>query len=115
MNAHDDLFAYAERLKERGMLLASDSEERHNPGFGAMALQTIRKVALRQPTVHVDDVLEACPVRPRHPNAWGAVWSRAQRTGIIRRTAELRRCKTDPGKHAHAYPVYASLLFGRIQ
>jgi hypothetical protein len=46
---------------------------------------------------------------PRHPNAWGAVWHRAIRDGVIRRSGEFRESR-DPRKHRHCYPVYVSQL-----
>ena len=79
--------------------------------FAAIAYAAIVTVAKRQATVHVDDVLAECSARPRHPNAWGGVWMRAIRAGVIERSGELQHCRVDRGKHAHAYPVYRSCLF----
>lgn len=99
--------------RDAGMDAALVAEENHAPGFAAVAYGTIVSIARRQATVHVDDVLAACEVRPKHHNAWGSVWARAIREGVIRRSGEVRLCRTDKRKNAHAYPVYRSRLFGR--
>jgi hypothetical protein len=106
-----DLFAWAETLKLAGMSRAAEAEERRHPGFQAAAVELIRSIAAKQQSVHIDDVLTASELRPHHPNAWGAVWSRAIREGIIAKTGQRRRCRTDAGKHAHDYPVYRSLIW----
>jgi hypothetical protein len=106
-----DLFAWAEALKKRGMDRAAEAEERRSPGFQTAAVALIRSIAEQQPTVHVDDVLAASTLEPRHHNAWGAVWSRAIKEGVIAKTGQHRRCKSDTKKHAHDYPVYRSLVF----
>src|SRR4051794_26046745 len=106
-----DLFAWAEALKRAGMERAALAEERKHPGFQSAAVELIRSIAEKQLSVHIDDVLAACELRPHHPNAWGAVWSRAIREGIIAKTGQRRRCKFDAGKHAHDYPVYRSLIW----
>lgn len=96
----------ADRQRDRGMALAAHAE---GPDFATAAYMAIRAVALRQITVHVDDVRRQCLLQPAHPNAFGAVWMRAIREGLIAPTGQ-RRKSTDPKKHAHQYPVYASLI-----
>jgi len=85
------------------------SAEARQPELSLGSFAAIVRIAKRQATVHVDDVLRECHVRPKHFNAWGAVWMRAIRTQIIEHTGELRPCRTDGGKHRHNYPVYRSL------
>ncbi len=104
-----DLFSFrdAQTLRDQGLAQAAANA----PIFSALALQAIEAIARRQPQVHIDDVLSAGVTAPAHPNAWGAVWLKAIRKGFIMRTAATRPCKTDRKKHAHAYPVYASLIF----
>ena len=101
----------ATHLRDTGMALASEAQEAKTPGFSAHAYAAIVLVARRQPTVHVDDVLATCEAQPEHANAWGAVWARAIRDGVIRRSGEVRLCRSDPRKHRHAYPVYKSSLY----
>jgi hypothetical protein len=107
-----DLVELAEHLRDRGMTLASNAEAFHRPEFAEVAYGAICAVARRQPTVHVDDVLRQCLIEPDHPNAFGAVWMRAIRDGVIERTGQYRK-STDPKKHAHVYPVYRSLILMR--
>jgi hypothetical protein len=83
-----------------------------SPYFAAAAYAAIVAVAKRQATVHVDDVLAECSAQPHHFNAWGGVWMSAIRNGVITRTGMLQQCRVDRGKHAHAYPLYRSCLFG---
>lgn len=107
--ADADLFAFAEAQASRD---AGTAQAAGNaPVFSAHALAVIESIARRQSEVHVDDVLLAGVPVPAHPNAWGAVWLSAIRKGFILRTATPRPCKTDRKKHAHQYPVYASLIF----
>lgn len=104
--------AVAEVRRDAGMQVAAEAEAAEQPGFKALAYATILRLAREQLTVHIDDVLAACPVRPRHPNAWGAVWMQAIREGVIVRTGEMRH-STDPRKNKHLYPVYRSLVQGQ--
>jgi hypothetical protein len=103
-----DLFDYAESVRRRdeGMRLAAA----HSPRFADEAFEAIKRVALRQVHVHVDDIIAECTARPAHPNAWGQVWTRAIREGVIQRTNQTRPSR-DPAKHAHRYAVYFSLIF----
>jgi hypothetical protein len=43
------------------------------------------------------------------PNAYGAVWQRAIRSGLLAKTGRTRPSR-QPGKNAHEYPVYRSLV-----
>lgn len=104
-------FNLSQRRRERGMGLAADAEDREQPDFGEVAFATIRAIAQRKQTVHVDDVLEECPLAPHHPNAWGAVWMRAIRQKIIVHSGTVRPCRTDTKKNAHQYPVYRSMIY----
>lgn len=106
-----DLFDFAARRRDIGMGRAADAEDRDQPSFGDTAFEAIKAIAERQDTVHVDDVLQNCTVRPHHHNAWGAVWMRAIKANLIRRTGAVRPCMTDPKKNGHNYPVYESLIF----
>jgi hypothetical protein len=79
--------------------------------FGEVAYAAICHVARRQVEVHVDDILRHCKVQPSHPNAWGAVWLKAIKEGILLRTGTVKPCLSDPLKHKHNYPVYRSGVF----
>ena len=107
-----DLFAWADgaALRDSGMAAAGEAQERDAPGWAERAYQAIRIVARRDPEVHVDDVLAIFREQPAHPNAWGSVWQRAVRDGVISRTGRLRETR-DRRKHRHQYPVYQSEIF----
>ena len=98
-------------LRDDGMALAAEAEDRSSPEFRDIAYRAILNVASRQPTVHIDDVLAECKIRPLHPNAWGSVWTRAIKAGIIRSSGISRRCAVDIKKRKHVYPVYESTIF----
>ena len=101
----------AMRSRDVGMIEAEFAETLVNPDFAEVAYAAICHVARRQLEIHVDDVLRFCKVKPSHPNAWGAVWMRAIKDGVIARTGTVRPCLSDPVKRVHNYPVYRSGLF----
>ena len=101
------LLDYGERLKRDGMARAECAQEFAAPGSNEYAFQELVKVARRQSTVHADDLRH---VSLERPNAWGAIWRRAMRENIIKRTNEVRPC-ADPRKHRHASFLYASLIY----
>lgn len=97
-------------LKLEGMSIASDAQDKHKPGWSDRAYEAIVAIANSKEYVHVNDVLKIFTERPKHFNAWGGIWSRAIRNRVIRPTG-MRRCCNDKRKHAHASPVYQSLIF----
>lgn len=110
-----DLFEFARdlearQLRERGMALAANAQDRAEPSWSDTAFDAIVTVARRQTNLHVDDIIKRVS-QPAHHNAWGAVWMRAIKRGVIAAT-DQRRPSSDPKKHAHKYPVYRSLIVG---
>lgn len=105
-----DLFAYAEakRRRDEGMSLASTAQGQQ---WSDLAYAAIEAIARRQFYVHIDDVLRANVPQPERPNAWGSVWMRAIRNGIIQRSIETRPCTVDRKKNAHRYSVYFSRIY----
>lgn len=109
-----NLFEYAERaaqLRDTGMALARIAQDDKAPEWAALAYEAILKAARSKETVHVDDVLAIFKVVPHHPNAWGSVWMRAIKAGVIERTGMVRPCLSDTGKHKHQYPIYRSMVY----
>ena len=107
----DHLALEAARRRDVGMIDAEFAETLTGSTFSEVAYAAICHVARRQCEVHVDDVLRYCRIQPSHHNAWGAVWTRAIKDGTLMRTGRVRPCESDPAKHKHQYPVYASGLF----
>ncbi len=103
----------AVRRRDVGMVEAEFAEALTGSDFSEVAYAAICHVARRQSEVHVDDVLRFCKVKPSHPNAWGQIWLRAIRDGVILKsdTDRFRPCMSDPAKHAHSYRVYSSGVF----
>lgn len=99
--------------RDAGMALAELAQVMENPDFSTEALNAIRRVARRQETLFVDDVLAECKVKPSHPNAWGMVWVRAIKERVIIATNQVKHSR-DPAKHRHAYRVYRSLQYRRV-
>jgi hypothetical protein len=109
-----DLFAWSEgaELRDRGMAIAEAAQERDDPGARHRKLEDLRAIALRQPTVHFNDLYAVNTEKLSHPNAMGAIWREASHPsrGFLAMTDETRHC-ADPLKHAHRSPVYQSLIY----
>jgi hypothetical protein len=103
-------FAKARLQRDAGMATAAAAE---GAEFAIEAYATLLKIARRQPTVHVDDVLAAMRIRPQHPNSWGRVWVEALRNKVIEPSGATKLCQFDARKNAHRYPVYRSLIYGK--
>ena len=83
-----------------------------DPVWREAAYLALQGLARTRSEVHVDDLYATCAWRPPRPNAWGAVWQRALREGLLVKTGRSRPTRL-PEKHAHDYPVYRSLIFRR--
>ena len=114
MKASPDLFDHAEQVaalrRDTGMALATAAQDAREPGWSDHAYAAILTVARRQEELFVDDVLAEITRKPAHHNAFGAVWMRAIRSGVIARTGRVKP-SADPAKHSHQYPIYRSCLF----
>ena len=91
--------------RDIGMAKASRSEQ-----WAVAAYAAIVRLAKQQAEVHVDDVLCSFSLRPHHYNAWGAIWLKAVREGVLENTGRMRQT-AHRKKHAHQYPIYRSLIF----
>lgn len=97
----------AVKLRDEGMAQAAS----HAPRFSDAAYAAIERIDRRQLVLFTDDLTDELKgLKPQHPNAFGAVWMRAIRAGLIQRTTETRASR-DPAKHSHACPIYFSLVF----
>jgi hypothetical protein len=103
----------AEELRNRGMSLAETKNAFLCPLWSERAYAAIVRIARRQATVHVDDVLREFTEKPSSANAWGSVYMRCIRERLIVHSGEVRPCTVDPTKHLHRSPVYASLIYKR--
>ena len=110
MSTQPDLFSdYGARLRDAGMATAAEAQASESPRWADLAFDAIKRLALRQAEIHVDDVLMVFPLEPAHANSWGSVWQRAIRAGLIMHSGRVRPT-TDPRKHFHNCPVYSSLI-----
>lgn len=97
-------------LRDEGMAAAAEAQDRASAMWTERAYRAIVAVARKQSTVHVDDVLVEFHDIPTHPNAWGQVWRRALKSGVLGDDVVGMRTSDDPLKHRHRYPVYRSLM-----
>lgn len=102
--------AIAERRRDRGIGLAAEAQDRSVPDWGERAYEAIARLAEVQAEIHVDDVLRVFMTKPEHPNAWGSVWQRAIRDGLIERTGRVKP-SADAKKNSHNYPIYRSAAY----
>ena len=101
-----------EKLRDEGMQHAEDAQARDSAGWSERALDAVRKVATWQALLDSDDVRKAFTEQPKHPNAWGSVWSKAVRRGWIEEAVgEPRRASTSARQHAHKLTPYRSLIW----
>lgn len=100
-------------LRDIGMIEAEFAEALTGSDFAEVAYAAICHVARRQSELHVDDILKFCTVKPSHYNAWGAVYMRAIKDGVIINTGRVRQCLSDPLKRRHSSPIYRSGIFHR--
>lgn len=81
-----------------------DRVEATHPDFVARLRAAAKAHALRHGTVHIDDIRRmaaALGLRPRHPNAWGAVF-RGPGWGKVG-----ERASAIPSNHGHVSPLWA--------
>jgi len=99
--------------RDVGMVTAEFAEALTGSNFSEVAYAAICHVARRQCEVHVDDILRYIKIKPAHFNAWGGVWRRAIKDGVLLKAPNdpHRPCLSDPAKHAHSYRVYQSGVF----
>lgn len=101
-----DLLSYGQKQRDKGMSRAESAQERDRPGSIEEAFNALVSIAHRQAEIHANDLRH---VKLERFNAWGSIWQRAVREGIIARTDRVRPC-VDPKKAAHLSPVYRSLV-----
>lgn len=97
-------------LRDAGVAAAEKAQDKADPVWKELAYAALLRVAERQAWVHRDDVAAECGLSPHHPNAWGAIWMKALRAGVLVDKGRSRKT-TDKGKHVHRYPLYYSMRF----
>jgi hypothetical protein len=101
-----DLMAGRER-RDAGMELAQAAQ---GTAWSVYCYGLLEGLARHLPELHTDDLARVIEWHPAHFNAYGAVWSRAIRSGLLAKTGRSRPSK-QRGKNAHEYPVYRSLVY----
>lgn len=98
-------------LRDAGMERAAIAQQLFDPEWDKIVDAAIKRIARRQPTVHVDDLdREGVPEAP-HFNAMGSVWRRAILMHVIKPSGDWLPCTVDPAKHMREARVYTSCLY----
>jgi hypothetical protein len=97
-------------LRDAGVAAAARAQDKADPVWKELAYAALLRVAERQAWVHRDDVAAECGLSPHSANAWGAVWLKAVRQGVLVDRGRSRRT-ADPRKHAHKYTLWYSMRF----
>lgn len=99
-------------LKDHGMLLASEAEDRERAWWRHHALERLRDLAELSEFLDSDDLRDWGVEEPKHPNAWGSVWQKAVKEGWIEEAVGQQRRKSQrPTAHASKMTVYRSLIW----
>jgi hypothetical protein len=91
-----------------------DAEARRNPGWSQMALDEIRYTARELEYFTSDDVRAFIAAEPESPQAWGPVYRKAMKLGLMEVAPERGKVKsTLKTQHSHRIDWYRSLIFSR--
>lgn len=101
-----------EQLVQEGISRATEAQARKNLMWMVRAYNTILTVARTQSTVHIDDIYSIFDEKGDHPHAWGGLWRKAVKDGVIESTGMYRKTVVRAKEHhASISPVYRSLLY----
>lgn len=104
---------FARAQANEGMARALEHAESDVPQWGETALQWLRRYAESHQEFPGWFVTDSAALDPTFPTpadgrAWGAVWTKAQRLGIVRDSGKQAR---HPHRHASRAIVWASLVY----
>lgn len=105
--------AAARAAADVGIALALDKAERECEGWSSMALNFLRAYATRHAEfpgffVTMASALDPNFPQPANEKAWGAIWRKAARLGIVK---DSGKTMPHPKRHACKAIVWASLIF----
>lgn len=107
-----DLFDYAERQARAGMKRAAENAP---AGWPALAYAFLVRFAREHETFISEDVSAASKraglVQPPTDRAWGSIYRRAAKAGVIRQDGTGRSSR----RHASICPRWRSLVFKPLQ
>ena len=103
----------ARAARDQGMALALDKAEREHEGWSSIALNFLRKYAAENAEFPGYFVTMASGLDPEFPQpgnekAWGSVWRKAAKLGIVR---DSGKTMPHPKRHACKAIVWKSLLY----
>ena len=105
-------YEIARRQRDEGMDRALDKAERDVPKWGDLALDWLRRYAETHEEFPGWFVTQGAELDPNFPKAkgqaWGAIWVRAQKAGIVRDSGKRM---PHPRRHGCPAVVWTSLVF----
>lgn len=100
------------RRKALGMRLASDSQDAEDPEWAGDALSAVEKTAHMYEYFDPDNVRETGIREPHDPHAWGSVYQKARKIGLIEDAYDRPPRKSiRPIMHAGRLQRYHSLVW----
>lgn len=101
-----------ERRKTEGMARAKGAQDDEDPGWGDEAVSAIERTARMYEYFDPDNVRERGIREPRNPHAWGSVYQKARRLGLIEDAYDQPPRKSErPIMHAGRMPRYHSRVW----
>lgn len=103
----------ARQERDQKMQQALDHAEAETRAWGELALAYLRWYAERHdrfPGWFVTQTAGLSVPTPPTPKAWGAIFTKAARDGLIRKDGYTQ----DPNRHANPCPIWASNVYPRV-
>lgn len=99
-------------LKENGMILAAEAQDREDKTWREKLLDLLRELARQLQYLDSDDLYAAGVPKPAHSNAMGSIWKEAIARGwIVETLEEPRRRSRRPEAHGAKMTRYKSLIW----
>jgi hypothetical protein len=101
----------SEKLRDLGMDRARKANDRDDPHWRTDTLKLLKRAADDNEYVDPDLLRKLGAREPLHPNAWGSIWKKGVKEGLIKEAPNMRRKSERPPAHAKKMTVYKSLQY----
>jgi len=102
------------QLAKEGAERATEHAEKVDPGWKKEAYSVIYGIAQQNEFLNADDVWKGAKrwglPEPPDNRAWGSIWVRAKRAGVVEKTGRFTTTKR-PVAHRMDIPIYRSLIY----